>query len=212
MPGEEVALALDPASSELWRDGSYVLDGEGRTLSSGELVEYWAALVERYPIVSIEDGMGEQDWDGWVAHTAALGDRVQIVGDDVFVTSAERLERGIEAGVANAVVGQAEPGRDPYRDARHHRDGDTCRLRGRRSRTARARPRTLSSPTSPSRPIAARSRRVPPRAPTRVAKYNRLLAIEGQLGPSAEYRGEAAFARSKGGGKALAGSGRGGHR
>ncbi len=211
VPGEEVALAHDPASSELWRDGSYVLAGEGRTLSSGELVEYWAALVERYPIVSIEDGMGEQDWDGWVAHTAALGDRVQIVGDDVFVTSAQRLERGIEAGVANAVVVKpnqvgtltetlatiATATRAAYGAVVSHRSGET--------------EDTFVADLA----VATNCGQIKTGAPARserVAKYNRLLAIEGQLGPSAEYRGEAAFARSKGGGKALAGSGRGGHR
>ena len=104
VPGRDVALALDPASSELWQDGSYVLKGEGRALSSDELVAYWADVVERYPVVSIEDGMAEQDWDGWAAHTASVGSRVQVVGDDVFVTSGERLERGIAAGVANAIL------------------------------------------------------------------------------------------------------------
>ena len=104
VPGDEIAIALDPAASELWRDGAYVLEGEGRTLSSDELVAYWVELVGSYPIVSIEDGMAEQDWEGWVAHTSALEDRIQIVGDDVFVTSAERLERGIAAGIANAVL------------------------------------------------------------------------------------------------------------
>jgi len=188
-----------------------VLAGEGRTLSSGELVEYWAALVERYPIVSIEDGMGEQDWDGWVAHTAALGDRVQIVGDDVFVTSAQRLERGIEAGVANAVVVKpnqvgtltetlatiATATRAAYGAVVSHRSGET--------------EDTFVADLA----VATNCGQIKTGAPARserVAKYNRLLAIEGQLGPSAEYRGEAAFARSKGGGKALAGSGRGGHR
>ena len=89
MPGEEIALALDPATSELWDDGSYVLAGEGRTLSPAELVDYWVDLVDRYPIVSIEDGMAEEDWDGWAAHTKALGGRIQLVGDDIFVTNAD---------------------------------------------------------------------------------------------------------------------------
>ena len=97
VPGDEVAVALDPAASELWRDGGYVLAGEGRTISTGELVEYWDELADRYPIVSIEDGMAEQDWEGWVAHTASLGDRIQIVGDDVFVTSADEA-RGRHRG------------------------------------------------------------------------------------------------------------------
>ena len=104
VPGDEVALALDPATSELWDDGSYVLAGEGRTLSPAELVDYWVDLVDRYPIVSIEDGMAEEDWDGWAAHTKALGERVQLVGDDIFVTNAEILERGIDDGVANAIL------------------------------------------------------------------------------------------------------------
>ncbi len=104
VPGEEIALALDPATSELWDDGSYVLAGEGRTLSPAELVDYWVELVDRYPIVSIEDGMAEEDWDGWAACTKALGERVQLVGDDIFVTNAEILERGIREGVANAIL------------------------------------------------------------------------------------------------------------
>ncbi len=95
---------MDPATSELYKDGSYVLAGEGRTLSSDEMVEYWVDLCDRYPIVSIEDGMAEDDWDGWAAMTAALGQRVQLVGDDLFVTNEERLRRGIELGVANAVL------------------------------------------------------------------------------------------------------------
>ena len=104
VPGEEIAIALDPATSELWKDGAYVLEGEGRTLTPGQLVDYWVDLVERYPIVSIEDGMAEEDWEGWAALTAALGDRVQLVGDDVFVTNVELIERGIRLGVANAVL------------------------------------------------------------------------------------------------------------
>ncbi len=104
VPGDEIALALDPATSELWQDGVYVLAGEGRTLSSAELVDYWVDLVDRYPIVSIEDGMAEEDWAGWSAHTKALGGRIQLVGDDIFVTNAEILERGIREGVANAIL------------------------------------------------------------------------------------------------------------
>ena len=104
VPGEEIALALDPATSELWDDGSYVLAGEGRTLSPAELADYWVDLVDRYPIVSIEDGMAEEDWDGWAAHTKALGGRIQLVGDDIFVTNAAILERGIREGVANAIL------------------------------------------------------------------------------------------------------------
>jgi len=104
IPGEDIALALDPAVTELYRDGRYVLAGEGRSLSSNELCEYWENLVARYPVVSLEDGMAEDDWDGWAHLTAALGERVQLVGDDIFVTNVEILQRGISSGVANAVL------------------------------------------------------------------------------------------------------------
>src|SRR6202044_3076003 len=103
-PGEDVAIALDPASSELFENGAYVLEHEGRSLSPPELADYWADLAERYPIVSIEDGMDEQDWDGWKALTERLGSSVQLVGDDLFVTNTERLARGIELGVANSIL------------------------------------------------------------------------------------------------------------
>ena len=103
-PGEEVALALDPATTELYRDGAYHLDGEGRTLDAAGMVDYWEDLVGRYPILSIEDGMAEEDWDGWVALTERLGDRVQLVGDDLFVTNSERLRRGIALGAGNALL------------------------------------------------------------------------------------------------------------
>ncbi len=103
-PGEDVAIALDPATSELYRDGAYVLEHEGRTLSADELADYWADLCGRYPIVSIEDGMDEEDWDGWKALTERVGESVQLVGDDLFVTNTERLRRGIEAGVANSIL------------------------------------------------------------------------------------------------------------
>ncbi|MGD0440341.1 MAG: phosphopyruvate hydratase [Acidimicrobiales bacterium] len=195
VPGEEMALALDPASSELWRDGAYVLEGEGRTLSSDELVAYWVDLVDRYPIISIEDGMAEQDWAGWVAHTSALGDRVQIVGDDVFVTSAERLERGIAAGVANAILVKvnqvgtltetlatmATATGASYRSVISHRSGET--------------EDTFVADLA----VATNCGQVKTGAPARsdrVAKYNQLLRIEQGLGGSAEYLGGAAFAGS----------------
>jgi enolase 1/2/3 len=103
-PGEEIAIAMDPAVSELWRDGAYHLDGEGRVLTSAELADYWADIAGRYPLVSLEDGMAEDDWEGWAALTAKIGDRVQLVGDDLFVTNAERLAMGIEKGVANSIL------------------------------------------------------------------------------------------------------------
>jgi enolase len=103
-PGEEIAIALDPATSELREGDSYVLQHEGRSLSSAELADYWASAAERYPIVSIEDGMDEEDWDGWKLLTERLGARIQLVGDDLFVTNTERLGRGIELGVANSIL------------------------------------------------------------------------------------------------------------
>jgi len=95
-PGRDISIALDPAMSELYRDGAYHLSGEGRTMTSDELVEWWSSLVERYPIVSIEDGMAEDDWSGWAALTASLGKKIQLVGDDLFVTNVERVKLGIE--------------------------------------------------------------------------------------------------------------------
>ena len=103
-PGDDVAIAIDPATSEIFDDGGYVLEHEGRTLSAQELADYWADIVERYPVVSIEDGMDEEDWDGWKALTDRIGERVQLVGDDLFVTNTERLRRGIEMGVANSIL------------------------------------------------------------------------------------------------------------
>jgi enolase len=199
VPGEEVAIALDPASSELWRDGAYVLEGEGRTLSSGELVEYWAGLVDRHPIISIEDGMAEQDWEGWVAHTAAVGDRVQIVGDDVFVTSAERLEKGIEAGVANAIlvkVNQVGTLTETLATvSRATRASYACVISHRSGETEDTFVADLSVATN-----CGQIKTGAPARTDRVAKYNQLLRIEEQLGGSAEYLGHRAFARSGGGG------------
>ena len=129
-PGADVAIALDPATSELYRDGAYVLEHEGRTLSAAELADYWATLAARYPIVSIEDGMDEEDWEGWQALTERVGEHVQLVGDDVFVTNTERLRRGIELGVANSILDQGQPDRDALGDARRDRAGARGRLHG----------------------------------------------------------------------------------
>jgi enolase len=196
-PGEEVALAMDPATSELWDDGSYVLAGESRTLSSAELVDYWADLVDRYPIVSIEDGMAEEDWDGWAALTKVLGHKVQLVGDDVFVTNVTLLERGIREGVANAVlvklnqigtltetletVGLAN--RSSYRAVISHRSGET------------------EDATIADLSVAVNAGQIKAGAPARsdrVAKYNQLLRIEEDLGPSARFLGRAALAATTG--------------
>jgi enolase len=193
VPGEEVALALDPATSELWRDGKYVLEGEGRTLSSAELVDYWVDLCGRYPIVSIEDGMAEEDWDGWAAHTKALGDRVQLVGDDIFVTNAVILERGIREGVANAILVKlnqigtltetletvALATRSSYRPVISHRSGET------------------EDTTIADLAVAVNAGQIKTGAPARsdrVAKYNQLLRIEEDLGPSAAFPGRDALA------------------
>jgi enolase len=191
-PGEDIALALDPATSELWHEGSYVLAGEGRTLSSSELVDYWVDLVDRYPIVSIEDGMAEEDWDGWGAHTKALGGRIQLVGDDVFVTNSEILERGIREGVANAILVKlnqigtltetldtvALATRSSYSPVISHRSGET------------------EDTTIADLVVAVNAGQIKAGAPARsdrVAKYNQLLRIEEDLGQSATFPGRAAL-------------------
>jgi enolase len=191
-PGEDIALALDPATSELWHEGSYVLAGEGRKLSSSELVDYWVDLVDRYPIVSIEDGMAEEDWDGWAAHTKALGGRIQLVGDDVFVTNSEILERGIREGVANAILVKlnqigtltetldtvALATRSSYSPVISHRSGET------------------EDTTIADLVVAVNAGQIKAGAPARsdrVAKYNQLLRIEEDLGQSATFPGRAAL-------------------
>jgi enolase len=187
-PGEEIAIAMDPASSELYKDGNYVLAGEGRSLSSAGMVEYLADLVDRYPIVSIEDGMAEEDWDGWAALTASLGATVQLVGDDLFVTNEERLSRGISTGTANAVLikvnqigtltealgTMALATRSAYACVMSHRSGET------------------EDTTIADLAVATNSGQIKTGAPARsdrVAKYNQLLRIEESLGESAAFRG-----------------------
>jgi enolase len=194
-PGEDIAIAVDPATSELFHDGAYVLEHEGRTLSAPELADYWADLAGRYPIVSIEDGMDEEDWEGWKALTDRLGDRVQLVGDDLFVTSTARLQRGIEAGVGNSIlikvnqIGTLTETLDAIEMAREagytavmsHRSGET------------------EDVTIADLAVATGCGQIKTGAPSRsdrVAKYNQLLRIEEQLGAAALFPGRAAFQRS----------------
>ena len=127
-PGEQIAIALDPAATELYADGSYVLAREGRTLSSAEMIGFWADWVARYPIISLEDGLAEDDWAGWTALTARLGGRMQVMGDDLLVTNTERLARGIPRAGRQCDPDQAQPDRDADRDARGGRDGAGRRL------------------------------------------------------------------------------------
>ena len=165
-PGDDVVLALDPASTEFYRDGKYRLDGEGKVLDSAGLVAYWTDLVDRYPIVSIEDGMAEDDWDGWALLTRELGSRVQLVGDDAFVTNPKRLRDGDRAR-ASATRCWSRSTRSAHCPRRWTRSRPRCApAMARCSRTAPARPRIRRSPISRSRPIAARSRPVRCRAPT----------------------------------------------
>ena len=187
-PGEDVFVALDPATSEIFDDSAYVLEHEGRSLTAHELADYWSDLCARYPIVSIEDGMDEEDWDGWKVLTGAVGDRVQLVGDDLFVTNAERLRRGIEVGVANSIlvkvnqIGTLTETLDAIAVARaagytavmSHRSGET------------------EDTTIADLAVATGCGQIKTGAPSRsdrVAKYNQLLRIEEALGADARFPG-----------------------
>jgi enolase 1/2/3 len=191
-PGDDVAIALDPATSELYEGGAYVLEHEGRALMPAELAAYWADISTRYPVLSIEDGMDEEDWDGWGALTAEIGDRVQLVGDDLFVTNTERLRRGIEARVANSIlikvnqIGTLTETLDAIGTARDagytavmsHRSGET------------------EDTTIADLAVATGCGQIKTGAPSRsdrVAKYNQLLRIEEALGADATYPGRNAF-------------------
>ncbi|MEY3360405.1 MAG: hypothetical protein RL531_124 [Actinomycetota bacterium] len=197
-PGAEIALALDAASSEFHRNGRYVLAGEGTEYSSSEFAGYLADLCDRYPIVSIEDGMAEDDWDGWAALTTTVGDRVQLVGDDLFVTNVERLARGIDLGVANSILIKVNQigtltetldaiemaTRASYTSVMSHRSGET------------------EDTTIADLAVATNCGQIKTGAPARsdrVAKYNQLLRIEDALEDAASYRGLAALARGLGG-------------
>ncbi len=191
-PGDDVAIALDPATSEIFEDGAYVLEHEGRSLGSDELADYWAEMAGRYPIVSIEDGMDEEDWAGWKALTEKIGDRVQLVGDDLFVTNTERLRRGIDSQTANSIlvkvnqIGTLTETLDAVRMAQEagytavmsHRSGET------------------EDTTIADLAVATGCGQIKTGAPSRsdrVAKYNQLLRIEEALGADATYPGRSVF-------------------
>ena len=195
-PGEDIAIALDPAMSELFRDGKYHLAGEGKVMSSAELADWWTGLVGKYPIVSIEDGMAEDDWDGWAALSAQVGSKVQLVGDDLFVTNARRLRTGIDRGVANSVLVKVNQigsltetldtvelaTRHSYTSVMSHRSGET------------------EDSTIADLAVATNCGQIKTGAPARsdrVAKYNQLLRIEEMLGDTAAYMGKSALAPRK---------------
>ena len=196
-PGRDIAIALDPAASEFFRDGSYHLDGEGRVLSSAEMVDYWVDLCDRYPIVSLEDGMAEEDWDGWALMTEKLTKRIQLVGDDVFVTNVELLQKGIDLGVANSIliklnqIGTLTETLDTVRLANlhsysaviSHRSGET------------------EDVTIADLAVATNAGQIKSGAPARtdrVAKYNQLLRLEEQLGDSARFLGATSLSGAAG--------------
>lgn len=195
-PGRDIALALDPATTEIYEDGEYVLASEGRRLSGSEMVAFWEDWLSKYPIVSIEDGMAENDWTGWKSLTEAVGDRVQLVGDDLFVTNPEILRRGIEEGVANAIL--VKPNQigsltetlecvrlaqsSAYRTVISHRSGET------------------EDSTVADIAVGTNAGQIKTGAPARgerTAKYNQLLRIEDALGDAARYSGARAFPRWK---------------
>jgi enolase 1/2/3 len=195
-PGHDVAIALDPATSEIRREDAYDLHHEGRRLSSEDLAAYWADLVDRYPIVSIEDGMDEEDWEGWSELTKLLGDRVQLVGDDVFVTNTDRLRRGIDAGVANSIlvkvnqIGTLTETFDAIDLARSA--GYTAVMSHRSGETEDVAIADLAVATG-----CGQIKTGAPSRSDRVAKYNQLLRIEEALGERAVYPGRSVFAGSR---------------
>ncbi|MBD0317049.1 MAG: phosphopyruvate hydratase, partial [Thermoleophilia bacterium] len=193
---ERVAIALDPAASELWNGGRYRLEREGRDLGSEEMIELWGELAQNYPLVSVEDGLAEDEWEAWAVLTERLGDRIQLVGDDLFATNVERLRRGIEGGVANAIlvkvnqIGTLTEALDAIELARSagygavmsHRSGET------------------EDTTIADLAVATGVGQIKTGAPSRsdrVAKYNQLLRIEEELGERALYPGWEAFSRTR---------------
>ena len=198
-PGEQIRFAMDPASIEYYNaeTGKYVLAGEGREFTSAEMVDYWENLVDKYPIVSIEDGMAEEDWEGWKLLTERIGDRVQLVGDDLFVTNPERLKKGIELGVANAIlikfnqIGSLTETLEAIELAK--KNNYTCVIS---HRSGESEDTTIADLA-----VAVNAGQIKTGAPCRtdrVAKYNQLIRIEEELGAAAEYAGNDAFYSIKG--------------
>lgn len=193
-PGEDIMFAMDPASTEFYdaERGVYVLAGEDRELTSEEMVEYWAALVEKYPIISIEDGMAEEDWDGWKALTDRIGDKVQLVGDDLFVTNPKRLAKGIKLGCANAIlvkvnqIGSLTEALEAVQMAKQA--GYACIMSHRSGETEDVTIADLAVATN-----AGQIKTGAPCRSDRVAKYNQLLRIEEELGDAGQYAGMKAF-------------------
>ena len=193
-PGSDIMFAMDPASTEFYNaeTGKYVLAGEGRELTSAEMVDYWEALVQKYPIISIEDGMAEEDWDGWKVLTDRIGDKVQLVGDDLFVTNPKRLAKGIELGCANAIlvkvnqIGSLTEALEAVQMAKQA--GYACIMSHRSGETEDVTIADLAVATN-----AGQIKTGAPCRSDRVAKYNQLLRIEEQLGDSGQYAGMKAF-------------------
>jgi enolase len=192
IPGDQIAIALDPAVSELYKNGVYVLEHEGRTLNADELATYWTDLCARYPIISLEDGMAEEDWAGWSSLTQRIGDHVQLVGDDLFVTNTERLKRGIEMGVGNSIlikVNQIGTLTETLAAVRMAREAGYTAVMSHRSGET-------EDTTIADLAVATGCGQIKTGAPSRtdrVAKYNQLLRIEEALGSEAEYLGRKAF-------------------
>ncbi len=193
-PGDDFKIAMDPATTECYdaERGVYVLSGEGRELTTDEMIDYWAELVEKYPIISIEDGLAEEDWDGWVKLTQRIGDKVQLVGDDLFVTNTERLKKGIELGAANAIlvkvnqIGTLTESLEAIEMAK--RAGYACIVSHRSGETEDSTIADLA--------VAVNAGQIKTGAPCRsdrIAKYNQLIRIEDELYTSAEYAGMSAF-------------------
>jgi enolase len=191
-PGDQIAIALDPATSELYKNGKYVLEAEGKTLSSEQMVEYWADWVNNYPIVSLEDGLFEDDWKGWKLLTDTLGKKVQLVGDDLFVTNPKRLKQGIDAGVGNSIlvkvnqIGTLTETLDAIEMA--HRAGYTSIISHRSGETEDSFIADLAVATNAGQIKTGSASRS-----DRLAKYNQLLRLEEQLGSAAIYPGRSAF-------------------
>ena len=191
-PGKDIMIALDPAVTELYKDGAYHLESEGRTLSSEEMVDFWADWSSRYPIISIEDGLAEDDWDGWKLLTATIGDKVQLDGDDLFVTNPERLQRGIDTGVGNAIlvkvnqIGTLTESMDAIELAKRSRYGTIISHRSGESEDSFIADLAVATNAGQIKTgSASRS--------DRIAKYNQLLRIEDQLGSAAQFLGRKAL-------------------